>query len=463
VTVVGTAADLARLAQQLRVHTVLIPTPATPAALVREVVTACDLAGLKARTVPWIGDLIRGRVTVCPRDVDIQDLLARDPVELDGESIGRLVRDRVVLVTGAAGSIGSEICRQVLTFGPRRVVLLDHSENGLFFLERELRAAAGPGRVTPLLASICDAPRLRAAFATHRPEVVFHAAAHKHVPMMEENPGEAVKNNVFGTKNVVDEAVRSGAGTFVLISTDKAVNPTSVMGACKRLAEIYCHSLAGTSGTKIVSVRFGNVLGSNGSVVPIFREQILRGGPVTVTHPEMTRYFMTIPEAARLVLQAGALARRGEVFVLDMGRPIRVLDLARAMIRLSGLKVGSEVDIAFTGLRPGEKLHEELVGQGERRGPTNHPKVFVVRQQPTSPARLSAGLARLSRALDGAAEDVIDALTALVPGCRLSRTRRESAGYGAPSGAPASDDPSGPDRASADGVPLSTAPSATRP
>jgi len=354
-------------------------------------------------------------MTARPRDVAIADLLAREPVRLDGESIGRLVRGRAVLVTGAAGSIGSEICRQVLAFAPDALILLDHSENGLFFLEKELRESARGVEVVAAVASITDPTRLRSVFGRHRPAVVFHAAAHKHVPMMEANPGEAVKNNVLGTGNLADEAVRAGVETFVLISTDKAVNPTSVMGACKRLGELYCRSLSGRSATKLVAVRFGNVLGSNGSVVPIFQEQIRNGEPVTVTHPEMTRYFMTIPEAAQLVLQAGALARGGEIFMLDMGEPIRIVDLARSMVRLSGLDLGRGAEIVFTGLRPGEKLHEELYGQGEDHHPTAHPKVFAVRQRSDADRPARADLDALARAAEGTPDEVRRALAALVP------------------------------------------------
>ena len=417
VRVLGAVRDAVRLAAQSRAEAVLVPTPSVPSSVVRALAEACDGADLKVQVVPRFDSLINGTVVARPRDVEVEDLLAREPVRLDGGAIGRLVRGRVVLVTGAAGSIGSEICRQVLAFDPERVVLLDHSENGLFFLEKELKALARGPEVVPFVASITDRPRLREAFDRFRPSVVFHAAAHKHVPMMEANPGEAVKTNVFGTKNAADEAARAGVETFVLISTDKAVKPSSVMGACKRLAEVYCRSLTGASRTRLVAVRFGNVLGSAGSVVPVFQEQIRRGGPVTVTHPEMTRYFMTIPEASQLVLQAGAMGRGGEVFVLDMGEPVRIVDLARAMIRLSGLAVGEQVEIAFTGLRPGEKLHEELHDRDERCTPTSHPKVMVIRQPDPPARRTPLNLDRLSRALEGSG-DVVEALAALVPDYR---------------------------------------------
>jgi FlaA1/EpsC-like NDP-sugar epimerase len=329
------------------------------------------------------------------------------------------------MVTGAAGSIGSEICRQVLAYRPRRLVLIDQSETGLFHVEREFRALGLGVDVVAAVASITDAPRLRGKFSHYQPEVVFHAAAYKHVPLMEANPGEAVKNNVRGTRILVDEAIRSGVEVFVMISTDKAVNPTSVMGASKRLAEMYVQSLSGRTSTRLVTVRFGNVLGSNGSVVPLFKEQIARGGPVTVTHPEMTRYFMTIPEATQLVLQAGALGQGGEIFVLDMGKPVKVLDLARDMIRLSGLREGREIEITFTGLRPGEKLYEELYDPAEERLLTPHPKIFRARHRPIS-SDFRVKLNNLVRMAERPAHEVIAMLKELVPEYRADPT--EAAG-----------------------------------
>ncbi|MDB5352374.1 MAG: putative nucleoside-diphosphate sugar epimerase [Planctomycetota bacterium] len=419
VRVLGAPGDLARIAALRGVEAVLIPTPAVPAREVRALLLACDAAGLKAKIVPGFDAILSGALVAQPRDVDIQDLLCRAPVQLDGEAIGSYLEGLVVLVTGASGSIGSEICRQVLAFRPARLILLDHSENGLFYLERDLRPlAAEATEIVPRTASITDVARIRSLFSRYRPDVVFHAAAHKHVPMMESNPGEAVKNNVFGTRTVVDEAIRAGVEAFVMISTDKAVNPTSVMGACKRLAEIYVQSLADRSSTRLVTVRFGNVLGSAGSVVPIFREQIRKGGPLTVTHPDMTRFFMTIPEAAQLVLQAGALGKGGEIFVLDMGEPVRVLDLARDMIRLSGQDEGRDVEIVFTGMRPGEKLYEELYDDGEELLATAHPKIRVAQHRPCSPKWLLAGFERLAAAVEEPCDRVVAILRDLVPGYR---------------------------------------------
>jgi FlaA1/EpsC-like NDP-sugar epimerase len=417
VTVVGAPSQVASLAARHRAQVVLAPTPEVSASEIRGLVANCGSA-LKVQIVPGMNAILNGDLSIRPRDVDIHDLLFRKPVQLDCDSVGRLLSDRVVVVTGAAGSIGSEVCRQVLAYRPRRLVLLDHSENGLFYIERELRETARTLGVelAPRVASVTNAPRLRYLFETYRPNVVFHAAAHKHVPMMEANPGEAVYNNVHGTRTLADEAVHSGVDIFVMVSTDKAVNPTSVMGATKRLAEMYVQSLSGRSKTRLVTVRFGNVLGSNGSVIPLFKDQIAKGGPVTVTHPEMTRYFMTISEATQLVLQAATLGRGGEIFVLDMGVPVRVVDLARDLIRLSGLREGQDIEIVFTGLRPGEKLYEELYESGEARLPTPHPKIFSAQHRPCSRDRLWQGLDRLVRSVSGPADNVVALLQALVPG-----------------------------------------------
>jgi FlaA1/EpsC-like NDP-sugar epimerase len=338
-----------------------------------------------------------------PAEHSLAELLGRRPVNLDTPELQRFLAGKRVLVTGAGGSIGSEICRQIMKFCPGRLVLIDRAENSLFEIDRELREQWVGSDVAACIADICDGSRIAHVFAAEAPQVIFHCAAHKHVPMMEHNPGEAVKNNVFGTKVVADAALACGAGAFVLVSTDKAVNPTSVMGATKRVAELYVQSLnesgvgVRVSGfgeekggrlhipetrnpkpeTRFLAVRFGNVLGSSGSVVPIFNRQIDAGGPVTVTHPEMTRYFMTIAEASQLVMQAGAIGRGGEIFVLDMGQPVRILDLATEMIRRRGLKPGDDIEVKFTGIRPGEKLHEELAGDTDRIRPTSHEKIRV--------------------------------------------------------------------------------------
>lgn len=343
---------------------------------------------------------------------------------------------KVVLVTGAGGSIGSEICRQIMKFCPTRLVLLDRAENALFEIDRELRELWVGAEILPVVADICDKTRIERVFEQHRPDVVFHAAAHKHVPMMEANPGEAIKNNVFGTKTVADAALAHGCHAFVLISTDKAVNPTSVMGAAKRCAELYVQSLneiswegsgfsiqgseqsrenRGERRTRFVAVRFGNVLASSGSVVPIFAKQIAAGGPVTVTHPQMQRYFMTIPEASQLVMQAGAIGKGGEIFVLDMGRPVKILDLAKEMIRRSGLRLGDDIEIRFTGVRPGEKLFEELAGPGEQTCPTSHPQIHVWKLPTASRRQVERMLSTLSEVVDSSSDEVVAKLCCCVP------------------------------------------------
>jgi FlaA1/EpsC-like NDP-sugar epimerase len=415
VRVLGTPEEIGRAAARHRVQAVLVPAGSLPPLPLRALVTAGRAADVRVQVVPDLDALLAGTATIEPRDVDIHDLLPRDPVVLDGAAVGRFLKGRVVLITGAAGSIGQEICRQVLAYAPRRLILLDHSENGLFHVERELRTIAGGADVVACLASITDSRRIRTLLSDTRPDVVFHAAAHKHVPMLEANPGEGVKNNVFATRTPVDEVVRAGAEAFVMISTDKAVKPSSVMGACKRLAEMYVQALSGRVATRLVTVRFGNVLGSNGSVIPLFQQQIRNGGPVTVTHPEMTRYFMTIPEASQLVLQAGAQGRGGEIFVLDMGAPVKVLDLARDLIRLSGLEDSGEIEIIFTGVRPGEKLSEELYTTDEQPLPTSHPKILRARHRLGSLAQIRQGLADLARAVDSHPEAVIAALMRLIP------------------------------------------------
>jgi len=325
-----------------------------------------------------MADLIAGKVKVSQiRDVDINDLLGRAPAELDTAAISEYSQNKIVMITGAGGSIGSEMCRQVGRFHPGRLVLVEQAENALFHIERELRALFPELEIKSYICDIYDKDRIEHIFSLERPSVVFHAAAHKHVPLMELNPSEAIKNNVFGTKHCADAAAKSGCQKFVMISTDKAVNPTSVMGCSKRVAEMYIQSISHPGGTQFVTVRFGNVLGSNGSVVPIFKDQIARGGPVTVTHPEMRRYFMTIPEAAQLVMQAAAIGKGGEIFLLDMGEPVKIVDLARDLITLSGFTPGEDIEIVFSGTRPGEKLFEELSLKGEDMAPTSHEKIAI--------------------------------------------------------------------------------------
>jgi FlaA1/EpsC-like NDP-sugar epimerase len=381
VRVLGEIDQVGSIARSLEVSNAIVAMPGATAANRRRAMELAAAAGLTVLTVPAFSDLLSGKFAISQvRAVELEDLLGRDRIELDEAGLHRLLAGKSILVTGAGGSIGSELCRQIVRFGPRRLVFVEQSELALYSIEQEF--AGQP--VTCVMGDVKDAARMDAVFAEYRPDVVFHAAAYKHVPLMERaNAWEAVKNNVQGTLNVARAALACGSGEFVLISTDKAVNPTNVMGASKRLAEMACQAVqAQAAATRFVMVRFGNVLGSSGSVIPRFREQIAKGGPVTVTHPDIIRYFMLIPEAAQLVLQAGLMAAReaegGRVFVLDMGEPVKIVDLARDMIRLSGF-ADEEIKIEFTGLRPGEKLYEELLADGESTLPTPHPKLRIAR------------------------------------------------------------------------------------
>jgi len=416
IPVVGTTNDLAERCARLRAEQLLITIANAPGSSIRRIRRLAEEAGISAKIIPGLYEIVGGHVNLSRiRSIAIEDLLGREPVDLDLEGIAERVRGQVVLVTGAGGSIGSELCRQLRLFEPSELILVERAENNLFNIHREL-VGAGVTCVVPCIADITDAARMEAIFETHRPALVFHAAAHKHVPMMEWNPLEAIKNNVFGTRLVAELAHRFDVGAFVMISTDKAVNPTSVMGASKRAAEVCIQSLSRSSKTRFVTVRFGNVLGSTGSVIPIFQEQISRGGPVTVTHPEMRRYFMTIPEACQLVLQAGSMGVGGEIFILDMGEPVRIVDLARDLIALSGLREGEDIEIEFSGVRPGEKLFEELSTNSENADKTRHPKIFVGRIAARPAEQVALAVQRLKDALDGGdARRVLSVLRELVP------------------------------------------------
>ena len=415
--VLGATDDLPRICQEHGATEVLITMANVPGSVVRRVKEKAREAGLPAKIIPGLYEIVGGRVNLSRiREVAIEDLLGRDPVHLDLEAIRDFVGDEVVLVTGAGGSIGSEICRQVASFGPRRLVLVEQAENALFEIHRELLSQFPDLAILPRIADVTDQARIKEVFAQERPTAVFHAAAHKHVPMMEWNVGEAVKNNVGGSKTVADAAHQFGCKSFVMISTDKAVNPTSVMGATKRVAELYVQSLSKQSSTRFVTVRFGNVLGSNGSVIPIFKGQIEAGGPITVTHPDMRRYFMTIPEACQLVLQAGTMGEGGEIFILDMGEQVRIVDLARDLISLSGLQEGQDIDIVFTGVRPGEKLYEELSTSSENASKTRHPKIFVGVSRSVSREEVSMAVdGLLSQASTHANPSLREDLRRLVP------------------------------------------------
>ncbi|MGD9629563.1 MAG: polysaccharide biosynthesis protein [Pyrinomonadaceae bacterium] len=375
--VLGPTDELARFVEEIDVEQVVITLDHAHGKEVRRIVDLCSEIGVKARIVPSLNEIAAGKVsTTRLRDVEIDDLLGREPVSLETENLAALIAGKTVMVTGAGGSIGAELVRQISNFHPGRILLVERAEYALFEIAREFESKES-AEVVPLIADICDEARMRQIFERYRPEIVFHAAAHKHVSLMESNAVESVKNNTFATQLLGSLAGEFGATDFVFISTDKAVNPTSVMGASKRLAEIAVQDLNRRFETHFIAVRFGNVLGSAGSVVPIFRDQIRAGGPVTVTDPEMTRYFMTIPEACQLVMQAGALGTGGEIFILDMGQPIRILDLAKDMIRLSGYVPFEDIDIVFSGIRKGEKLFEELEMTGENMTKTRHPKIFI--------------------------------------------------------------------------------------
>ncbi len=378
--VLGSVCELEARIRAHGVRHVIITMSSAPGAKIREIVRICTAAGVDIRTMPQIGEILSGRKGVNQlRPVEIQDLLRREPVQTDLGAVRRNVEGQAVLVTGAGGSIGSELCRQIARNAPAHLLLLGHGENSIFDIQQELRSHFPSVPITCLITDIRDETRLDAIFGQYRPNTVFHAAAHKHVPLMEDNLAEAITNNVKGTRTLIDAAVRHGTPQFVLISSDKAVNPSSIMGATKRIAELLVQRAAVSTGRNYVSVRFGNVLGSRGSVVPTFLRQIRAGGPITITHPDMQRYFMTIPEAVQLVLQAAVLGKGGEVFVLDMGAPIKIVDLASDLIRLSGLRVGDDVEIHFTGLRPGEKLFEELSRDDESLRPTSHHTILCSR------------------------------------------------------------------------------------
>ncbi|MDK2800370.1 MAG: hypothetical protein PWP27_1928 [Clostridiales bacterium] len=378
VPVLGTREDIKNITEKKAIDEIIIAIPSANKKEISEIIDKCKETHCKLKILPAVYELINETVTINTiRDVQIEDLLGRDPVKVNLEEISSYLTNKVVLVTGGGGSIGSELCRQIAGFHPAKLLILDIYENNAYDIQNELLTNYPSLHLHTIIASIRDKSRLEKIFQEYRPDIVFHAAAHKHVPLMESNPTEAIKNNVFGTLNVVDCAHRHGAKKFVLISTDKAVNPTNIMGATKRVAEMIVQAFSKHSKTEFVAVRFGNVLGSNGSVIPLFKKQIAEGGPVTVTHPEITRYFMTIPEAVQLVIQAGAMAKGGEIFVLDMGQPVKIVDLARDLIRLSGFEPDVDIEIKFTGLRPGEKLYEELLMAEEGLTATKHEKIFI--------------------------------------------------------------------------------------
>lgn len=378
VKIEGNRYDIPYIVGDQEIDLILIAIPSLDAKNKAEIIEICKNTNCKLQIIPGMYEILSGDATVSRiKDVDLEDLLGRDPIQLDNKGISDYIEGKTILVTGGGGSIGSELCRQISVYNPKRLIIFDIYENNVYDIQNELREEFPDMNLTVLIGSVRDKKRLHEIFTKYRVNVVFHAAAHKHVPLMEDSPKEAIKNNVFGTLNLALEASEANVERFVMISTDKAVNPTNIMGATKRLCEMIIQAMDKQSRTEFVAVRFGNVLGSNGSVIPLFKRQIANGGPVTVTHKKIIRYFMLIPEAAQLVLQAGAFARGGEVFVLDMGKPVKIYDLACDLIRLSGLEPNRDIKIVVTGLRPGEKLYEELLMSEEGLENTVHNKIYV--------------------------------------------------------------------------------------
>lgn len=408
VRVVCCTENIDQIARDHKIEHIVVAIPSLGKRETAKLIKRCVDTGIRTQTIPLIEDIMTGKVSVTDmQDVKIEDLLGRDEVQLDMNKIKDQLTGKTVLVTGAGGSIGSEICRQIARFGPAKLLLVGHGENSIYLIDMELKTKIAPDtELVPIIADVQDRERMIAIMEQYKPDVVYHAAAHKHVPLMEGNPMEAVKNNIYGTKNVADAAHLSGVSNFVMVSTDKAVNPPNVMGATKRFAEMIVQNLAKRSDTKFAAVRFGNVLGSRGSVIPLFKKQIAAGGPVTITDSRMTRYFMTIPEASRLVIQAGTLAEGGEVFVLDMGEPVKIVDLAENLIRLSGYAEG-EIEIKETGIRPGEKLYEELLNTDEIQSEQVFPKIYIGKANPVSEGELTMLLERIPEMRDGDVKEVL--------------------------------------------------------
>ncbi|PPK45269.1 polysaccharide biosynthesis protein [Clostridium algidicarnis] len=417
VKVMGNRNDIERIAKEQRIDTILIAIPSLNQKNKAEIINICKKTGCKLQIIPGLYEILNGQAKLnTMRDVSVEDLLGRDKINLDDKGISEYIHNKVVMVTGGGGSIGSELCRQIAIFNPKELIIFDIYENNAYDIQNELKYNYPSLNLKVLIGSIRDKKRLETIFCKYKPEVVFNAAAHKHVPLMEESPGEAIKNNVFGTLNLAETADKYGVKRFVMISTDKAVNPTNVMGASKRICEMIIQAMDKVSKTEFVAVRFGNVLGSNGSVIPLFKKQIAKGGPITLTHKEITRFFMLIPEAAQLVIQAGAYAKGGEIFVLDMGSPIKIYDLATALIKLSGLVPNEDIEIKVTGLRPGEKLYEELLMSEEGLEETRHDKIFIGRPTYTNIEELKRNLNSLKFVLDNDnIEEIKNSIKQMVP------------------------------------------------
>lgn len=420
IRVLGSRYDIEQVVADTDANEIIIAMPSVKGKEIKEIIDVCKNTNCKLTILPGVYEIIEGTVSVNQlRPVEVEDLLGRDPVKLDTKNVSAYITGKVVLITGAGGSIGSEICRQVAKMQPKKMLLLGKGENSIYEISQELSIEYPQIRKVPIIADVRDEERINGIMDYFHPHVVFHAAAHKHVPLMEYQPMETVRNNVLGTKVVAEAASKNGVETFVMISTDKAVNPTSVMGCTKRVAEMFVQSMNSISETRFAAVRFGNVLGSRGSVIPLFKKQIAKGGPVTVTHPDMKRYFMTIPEASQLVLQAGAMAEGGEVFVLDMGEPVKIYDLARDMITLSGMIPEVDIEIKFTGLRPGEKLFEELLSAEDGTEATQHKKIFTAMIKCVDKTKLDFQIRRLLEQTTG--DNVVEVLKETVPTYRPNR------------------------------------------
>ena len=416
IKIVGGRDKIVESAAFYGIDEIIIAIPSANRATMRELVEICKETNCKLRTLPGIYQLVNGEVNVSKlRDVDVEDLLGRDPIKVDMESIYNYVKGKVILVTGGGGSIGSELCRQIAGHEPKQLIIVDIYENNAYDIQQELKYKYPNLDLVVLIASVRNTNRMNHIMEKYHPDIIYHAAAHKHVPLMEDSPNEAIKNNVFGTWKTAQAAVQYGVKKFVMISTDKAVNPTNIMGASKRICEMIIQTYNRHYDTEFVAVRFGNVLGSNGSVIPLFKRQIMAGGPVTVTHPDIIRYFMTIPEAVSLVLQAGVYAKGGEIFVLDMGEPVKILDLAKNLIRLSGYKVDEDIKIEFTGLRPGEKLYEELLMNEEGLTDTENKLIHIGKPIEFDEVKFYAQLYSLEKAVDMECEDVRPMIQEIVP------------------------------------------------
>jgi FlaA1/EpsC-like NDP-sugar epimerase len=416
VKIVGNRNDIETTVEKYNITEIILAIPTLTTKAKKEIWEICSRTGCKFKQMPGIYQLANGEVSIqAIREIQIEDLLERDVVRVDMGGLSDLIKEKTVMVTGGGGSIGSELCRQLASYRPKELVIFDIYENNAYAIEQELKANYPDLTTHVLIGSVRDENRIDSVMAQFRPSIVYHAAAHKHVPLMERSPLEAVKNNVFGTLHTAQAAAKYGVEHFVLISTDKAVNPTNVMGASKRICEMIIQTMADRSDTCFAAVRFGNVLGSNGSVIPLFREQIRKGGPVTVTHPEITRFFMTIPEAVSLVLQAGAFAKGGEIFVLDMGEPVKISDLAHNMIRLSGFEPNVDIPIVYTGLRPGEKLYEELLLQEEGLTKTSNDLIYIGKKTELDPEVLAQGLAQLRELEEGQENLLRSQLRRIVP------------------------------------------------